>query len=141
MRGALPEVEHRMAAVRPPEVAVAHLLEADGEDDVVHAGGDRQAGVAEGVHARRAVVLHPRDRPAEQLERVGESVPTEGGGHGSHPGGLDAVALAAGVGQRLVHRVAQQVLGALIVQLAELRASHADDGHGLAEIDRHDRTV
>jgi hypothetical protein len=134
---ALAEVEHRVAAIRAAEVAVAHLLEADGEDDVVHAGGHGQAGVAEGVHARCAVVLHSRDRPAEQLEGVGEGVPAERRRDGSHPCSLDAVTLAAGVGQCLVHRVAQQVLGAVLVQLAELRASHADNGNDLAEIDGH----
>jgi hypothetical protein len=43
----------------------------------MHAGGDREAGVPEGVHARRAVVLDARHRPAEELQGVGERVAAE----------------------------------------------------------------
>src|SRR5439155_543118 len=105
--------------------------------DVVLPGSDREAGVAEGVHARGTVVLHPRHGAPEELERVGERVAAEGGHDGAHPRRLDALALAARIRERLVDRVAEEVLGALLVELAEGRAADADDGDLGAQVERH----
>src|SRR5438034_695606 len=98
-------------------------------------GGDREAGVAEGVHARGAVVLHPRHGAAEELERVGERVAAEGGHDGAHPRRLDALPLAARIRERLVDRVAEEVLGTLVVELAEGRAADADDSDAGAQVE------
>src|SRR5262249_55208232 len=57
--------------------------------------------------------------------------------HGPDPGGLDALALAAGVAERLVDGVAEEVLGAPVVELAELRAADAHDGDLVPELERH----
>src|SRR5260370_13939559 len=139
VRRPLAEVEHRVAPVGAREATVAHLLEADGEHDVVLPGGDREAGVAEGVHARGAVVLHTRHGAAEELERVGECVAAEGGHDGAHPRRLDALPLAARIRERLVDRVAEEVLGTLVVELAERRAADAHDGDAGAQVERHAR--
>src|SRR5205814_6349854 len=101
------------------------------------AGSDGEARVPEGVHARRAIVLHARDGAAEQLERVGEGVAAEGREDGAHPCGLDALALTARVGECLVDGVAEEVLRALLVELPERRAADADDRDPPTELERH----
>src|SRR2546426_12566437 len=65
VRRPLAEVEHGVAPVGAGEAAVAHLLEADGQRDGVLPGGDREAGVAEGGHARGTGGLPARPGGAE----------------------------------------------------------------------------
>src|SRR5207253_7247000 len=137
VRRALAEVEHRVAPVRAGEAAVAHLLEADREHDVVHAGGDGEAGVPERIHAGGAVVLDAGHGAAEELQGIGQRVAPEGRHDRPDPRRLNSVPLTPCVGERLAHGVAHEVLGALVVELAELRTADAHDGDLLAQLDRH----
>jgi len=54
---------------------VLELLDTDRHHDVVGAGGDRIARVAEGLRPRRAVVLDPGDRLVVDLQRAAEREP------------------------------------------------------------------
>ena len=83
---------------------VGDLLDAAREHDVVHAGGDGEARVAERVHAAGAEVLDARRRDAVQTERI------DGGGTAepgrvvvdAAPDRLDVRAFDAGVLARLL---------------------------------------
>ena len=95
--------------------------------------GDREAGVAEGVGAGGAVVLDPRDRPAVEAQRVGRATPptSRRPGPGRYvPRYAASISLGidAGVVVGRERGVADQLLVAAVVALAELRAADADDG-------------
>src|SRR5207247_217377 len=124
--------EQRMPQARDAApAAVLQLLGAEHEDDVVRAGGDREAAVAEGVRPRRAVVLDARDGAVVQAQRVGERdrrLPPAGAGEiRAQVGGLDLVRLDARVGVGLEGGVADELLEAPLVAIAELRATDPDD--------------
>src|SRR5438093_736751 len=92
---AKPGFRYGCAEVALPRVA--ELLEAEGEDAVVHPGRHRHAGVPEGVHARGTVVLDAGDRDAVELERIGERRTGETALQRPHPRGLDPSRLDLGV--------------------------------------------
>src|SRR5437773_5640836 len=130
-RGVAAREQRMPEAGDAPPAAVFELLGAEHEDDVVHARGDREAAVAEGVRPRRAVVLDPRDGPVVEAERVGERdrrLAAAGAGEvRAQVGGLDLGRLDAGVGVGLEGGVADELLEAPLVAIAELRAADADD--------------
>jgi hypothetical protein len=125
-----PVADHGMRAERaeaaPPRVT--QLLEAEREHAVVHAGGDRHAGVPERVHAGRAEVLDARDGDVEAFQVVRERGAREAALERADPGRLDPARLDAGVGVRLERRLDHEILGRPVVVLAELAAPDADDG-------------
>ena len=114
---------------------VAHLLDAEHEDHVVHAAGDGHGADAEGVGARRARVLDSRARDAGEADRgrhrvaadallAPERPPLRGHDHGVDLGRLEA--LVDG-GDRGLERARGHLLVALLEQLAELDEAPADD--------------
>src|SRR5207245_10323233 len=107
--------------------AVLQLLGAEHEDDIVRAGGDREAAVAEGVRPRRAVVLDARDGAVVEAQRVGERdrrLPPAGAGElRAQVGGLDLVWLDARVGVGLEGGVTDEPLEAPLGASAEPRAT------------------
>src|SRR5437879_1688950 len=111
--------------------AVLQRLGAEHEDDVGRAGREREAAVAEGVSPRRAVVLDARDGAVVEAQRVGERdrrLPPAGAGEiRAQVGGLDLVRLDARVGVGLEGGVADELLEAPLVAIAELRATDPDD--------------
>jgi hypothetical protein len=112
--------------------AVLELLGAHHQDHVVGPGRDREAGVADGVGARGAVVLDARDRAVVEPERVAERdrrLAAAGARQvRAEVGRLDLARIDAGVVVRLERRVADELLVAALVAIAELRAADADDG-------------
>src|SRR5262249_35644470 len=125
--------EQRMAEPRDAAAAaVLQLLGAEDEDDVVHAGGDREAGVAEGVRAGRTVVLDARDRPPVEPERIrqrgGRLPPARSREVRAEVAGLDLRRVDARVVVGRERGVAAQLLVAAVVALTELGAPDPDDG-------------
>ena len=82
-------------------------------------------------------MLHAGDRDAVQLERVAERVAGELRHHRADPRRFDLLRLDRGIGHRLERRVADELLGARLVELAEARAADADDGDFVFEIAWH----
>jgi hypothetical protein len=118
--------EARQAAA----AAVLELLGAEHQDDVVGAGGDRQTGVAEGVGAGGAVVLDSRDRAVVEAQRVAEGdrgLAARGARHvRAQVGGLDLLRVDLRVGVGLEGRLADEILVAEVVEIAEIGAADAD---------------
>ena len=107
--------------------AVLDLLDADRHRGVVRATRHRIRGVANGFRRCRAEVLDVRHRLVVQLQRTGERHPAHARHRGAEPVRVDPVLVDAGRRERLLGRVDQQVVGALVPVLAERRAPHADD--------------
>ena len=117
--------------------AVLQLLRADDEHDVVLAGRDREARVAERVGAGGAEVLDPRDGPIVEAQRIGERDARLAAlavrQIGADVGRVDLARIDLRVGVRLEGRVADLVLVGRVVEVAELRAADADHGHLVAD--------
>jgi len=64
-----------MAAKERALSGVGHLLGADGEHDLLAAGGDRLPGEMECRSGRRAGVLHVNDREPAKTERPEQELP------------------------------------------------------------------
>ena len=111
---------------------VLELLDPDGHGQVVGARRHGVAGVAEGLGTRRAVVLDPGHRLVVELQRPRQRHAAHARGHGAEPEGVDVVDGHAGRRRRLGRRVGQEVVDALVPQLTEAGAAHADDGHLVA---------
>jgi hypothetical protein len=82
--------------------------------------------LAERLGARGAEVLDVRDRLVVDLERDRERQARELT-HRAEPVGVDVVRLHAGRLVGLIGGVDQEIVGAFVPMLAELRAAHADD--------------
>src|SRR5205807_3433239 len=109
------------------------LLAADGHGRVDGTGRDCVARVAERLRPGGAHVLQPGDGLVVELQRPREREPRDARAHGAEPVGVDVVLGDAGRVEGGCGRVDQQVLGALVPVLAELRAAHADDGDSIAD--------
>ena len=117
---------------------VAHLLDPDDEDDVVHPAGDGHRADTERIRARRAGVLDARTRDAGEPDRGRHRVPAdallapERPPLGGDEDGVDLLRLdaAVDVGDRGLERARRHLLVALLEQLTEL--DQAGAGHGYA---------
>src|SRR3990172_12375482 len=114
---------------------VPHLLHANRQRDVALASGDGVGRVADGVHARRAVVGHAGNRDVAKAERLGDGragvalhVVSEGK-CGPQPRPLDVGWFNVGVGEGLEPGLHHHIEIALIEVLAELAAPEADNGY------------
>ena len=114
-------------------VLVEELLHADDQRHVVVAGGDHHAGLVERGAAAPAGVLDVDDRDLPQADRAEDHLAANrllprhrAGGAVAHVGGLDVGELDAGVLHGLEHRLAPELLQALVEVLAE--AGHRDAG-------------
>ena len=108
---------------------VHELLDSAGQHHVVGSGGDRKAGVAEGIHARGTEVLHARGRLSEELEGLGGDTAAQAGEivEVAHPGRFDVVRGDPGIVHRLEGGLHHQVFGVLLPELTELGAADAHD--------------
>ena len=139
----LPEVlESTLGALgQAGETRVLELLDAHRERDVDGAGGDGIRRAAQRLGARGAQVLDARHRHVRQAQRHRQRQPGLRRAlflvEDAEPGGLDAIALDAGIGNRLGKGFEHQVVGAAVPALAETRAAHADDRHLVADAGCH----
>ena len=125
---------HGSPEIGEPAVAcVLQLLHAHRQRDVAGAGSNGVACCAESLGAARAEVLHAADRDEGELQRDGKRQRAlahvdllETGGK---PRRLYLLLLDTGVGQGLDERVHNQVVRALVPQLAKAGAAHPNDRH------------
>ncbi len=126
-------VAHRADTGEPRVAGVLELLDPDSHGRVVGTRRHGVAGVAKGLRARGAVVLHPGHRLVVQLQGPGQGDAADPRGHGPEPEGIDVVDRDPGRGRGLGGGVGQEVVDPLVPQLAETGAPHADDGHLVAD--------
>ena len=121
----------------------AHLLGADGQDDVVHARGHGHRRHADGLHARRAVVRDPRDGFRVEVQGFGErgsaravEAPAERQVR-AQPGGLDVLTAHARILIGLEGGFHHEIVIALLEEFSEFRDAHADDGDFSGDTSAH----
>ena len=133
-RGAV--ADHRMVAEGPePALAgVTEFLEAEGQDHVVHPRSHGHTGIAEGIHARGAVVLNAGSRNPAHVEglRHRRAAETGRGKVNAGPYRLDLLSRDGGVGQRLVGGLDEEVAGSASPVLAETRAANSHHRHAIS---------
>src|SRR5207247_8405252 len=112
---------------------VLQLLDADRHRDVVGAGRDGVAGVAEGLGAGGAVVLETANRLVVDLERARERETGLAGIERAEPERVDVAQLHTCRRERVLGGVDQQVVDALVPSLAYRGAAHAYVRHLVAD--------
>ena len=124
---------HGLGDEAPARRHLAHLLGADGQHQVVFAGGDGERRVAHGLDAGGAVGRHPRHGNGEEVQRVGHErarVALEPIQHrlvATEPRGLQPRALDLRIGQGQRHRLVHHVGETLMEVFTELDDTAADD--------------
>ena len=125
--------EARTGIREAPVTGVLEFFHADGEADVVGAGGDRVDGPPEGLGPRSAEVFGPGDgdvgEPEGHPERRRRFPHADLLDAVAEPGRFDPVLFDAGVGEALLKGLDEELLGPHIPALPEVAAPHPEYRH------------